>query len=106
MHIQIVSEPASFLEQYGKIPIAFEATHRVVGPDLRVETLARPFVKDYDALPRNHPSQWPLLFDVSRWWIATARDGEIRVGSAIVIVETPGLTEQADVAVLWDIRVL
>jgi ribosomal protein S18 acetylase RimI-like enzyme len=66
------------------------------------------YVKDYDALPGQHPREWPRRWDVSKWWIVGAFVGEQRVGGAVVVIdarEMDGATAAADAALLWDIRV-
>jgi ribosomal protein S18 acetylase RimI-like enzyme len=67
-----------------------------------------PYVKDYDAAPENHPTEWPARFDVGRWGILSAWVDGMRVGGAVVAWDTPGvdmLEGRSDLAVLWDIRV-
>ena len=65
-------------------------------------------MKDYDAIPGNHPTDWARKFDLSNWGVLSARlDGE-HVGGAMVALKTPGfsmLEERGDLGVLWDIRV-
>lgn len=72
---------------------------------------ARPvaaYVKDYDAMPENHPTDWAARFDVSRWGILSAWVDGVRTGGAVVAWDTPGidmLEGRRDLAMLWDIRV-
>jgi GNAT superfamily N-acetyltransferase len=112
---QIVEAPihAAFAE-YARVPIAFmvekvlevrEAAGSI--PVLSERKIAVPYVKDYDRV--EHPTTWPARFDVSRWGVLAAVDGEQRLGGAIIAVDTPGLAlldGRTDLALLWDIRVL
>ena len=134
--LTIVEEPSASFEDYARIPIAFDVRSilAVAAPDDTrgdavasegagteramsragmaseiVETLlAVPYRKDYDAIPDNHPTDWPERFDTSRWGILGAwREGR-RVGSAVIAWATPGLEmleDRGDLAVLWDLRV-
>lgn len=106
------------LEAYAHISIAFEVTQvLIVTPDetspggfcLTEEPIAAPYLKDYDALEGEGPTQWAKHFDVSRWGFFSAWIDGQRVGGAAVAFNTPGihmLEDRADLAVLWDIRVL
>jgi GNAT superfamily N-acetyltransferase len=70
--------------------------------------LDAPYVKDYDAIPGEHPAGWAERFDVSRWGVTAAWVAGRRVGGAVVAFRTPGLDMlegRDDLAVLWDIRV-
>jgi len=115
MTVEVIQEPIASLQEYGNIPNAFEVelvldvSEKL--PDEFVLTERRvdvPYVKDYDAINGEHPSQWAKRFDVSNWGLFAARMGGRRVGGAAVAFNTPGLTmseESARPAVLWDIRV-
>lgn len=118
MTVEIREEPPSALAEYARVPIAFEVRERLAvhAPDaglgglhLRAVPVAAPYVKDYDALPGQHPTAWPGQLNLARWGILSAwADGE-RVGGAVVAWDTPGvdvLEGRADLAVLWDLRVL
>jgi ribosomal protein S18 acetylase RimI-like enzyme len=107
--------PADF-SAYARVPIAFHCdrvldveAHPPHGPVALVERrVDPPFTRDYDALPGNHPTDWPAAFDVSGWGIFAAVEHDVRVGGAVVAMQTPGLDlleGRADLAVLWDIRV-
>lgn len=117
MTVTITEEPLEVLARYARLPIAFEVRERfrlvqleqgLGGIRLVPETVAPPYVKDYDADPANHPSAWPARFDVSRWGVLLAwRDGE-QVGGAVIAWDSPGLEmsgDAHDAAVLWDLRV-
>lgn len=73
------------------------------------ERIPAPYVKDYDSQGEDRPSQWVQVYDVSRWGILLARDGERPVGGAAVAVDAPvyplDRLQRKDLAVLWDIRV-
>jgi GNAT superfamily N-acetyltransferase len=112
--MQIVEAPihAAFAE-YARVPIAF-MVEKVLEvseaegstPVLSERKIAVPYVKDYDRV--EHPTTWPARFDVSRWGVLAAVNGEQRLGGAIIAVDTPGLAlldGRADLALLWDIRV-
>jgi GNAT superfamily N-acetyltransferase len=115
--MEIREESLSYLEEYARVPIAFEVS-RIL--DLSVpddgfggfELLERPvtptFVKDYDAIPGNRPTDWARRFDLSSWGLLSARlDGEC-VGGAAIALRTPGLLileGRSDLAVVWDLRV-
>lgn len=63
-----------------------------------------PFVKDYDAIPHNAPTDWSEQFDTTTWQMFSAFNGDTRVGGAIVIPRaTDG--ERVRAAELWDFRV-
>lgn len=113
--IQIVEEaihPA--FADYARVPIAFMVEkvldiHEAQGsaPVLSERRIAVPYVKDYDRV--EHPTTWPMRFDVSKWGLLAAVSGGHRVGGAIIAFDTPGLRMlegRTDLAVLWDIRVL
>jgi hypothetical protein len=77
------------LAEYSRISIAFQVD-RVLqvelvqgglgGLLLSERPVERPYVKDYDALPGNHPTQLPSQFDLSRWGLLVARINGQRVG--------------------------
>jgi hypothetical protein len=57
------------------------------GFDLRERHLSRPFVKDYDAIPGNHPAEWEKRFDLTKWGLLLAYvDGELVSSSGLRIV--------------------
>jgi GNAT superfamily N-acetyltransferase len=114
--IEIREVGSDRLQEYAGIPIAFEVrtTYRVdtidFGLRLAEEPLAKPYVKDYDALddPDGRILNWPRHFDISKWGFFIAREGGVDVGAANVAVHTPAvhmLESRSDPAVLWDIRV-
>lgn len=113
MPIRIIEEPIENLPAYSEIPIAYcvEARFRIEpgqgGPAL-IEEPVTLYLKDYDALPGNKPTDWAELWNLTNWGILAAYDGEQRVGGAIIAWKTPGLDMlrgRDDLAVLWDLRV-
>lgn len=111
MEIARLSCDADALEAYARIGAAFTATHvlDVTGSrgafELRERRLPRPFVKDYDALPGSHPTEWPRRFELSSWGLFAAREGDHLVGAVAVAPPGAGAGERADRAALWDLRV-
>ncbi len=115
--IGVAADPAAALMEYASVPIAFtvRSVLDVAEPDagsggftLTERRLDAPSVKDYDAIPGEHPAGWAERFDVSRWGVLDARVEGRRVGGAVVAFRTPGLDMlegRDDLAVLWDIRV-
>ena len=117
MKVEIVEEPITALEEYAGIPIAFEVA--VVldvadpGNDLAEFVLTErrlevSYVKDYDAINGQNPTEWSRRFDVSSWRLFAARAEGRRIGGAVVACNTPDLAMLeggGDLAVLWDIRV-
>jgi GNAT superfamily N-acetyltransferase len=115
MRIDVAEEPMTALSEYARVPIAFsvdrvlDVTARANGAFvLSARRLETAYVKDYDAIDGERPSDWRRRFDVSNWTLFTARVAGRRVGGAIIAFNTPGLTmleDRRDLAVLWDIRV-
>jgi len=114
-------EPLAAIEVLARIPCAFEVTCVVAveeGPDacvLAERPVERPWTKDYDAIPGNHPRDWLRAFDTTHWGLLLARlaEGPEVVGGAVLAHRTPGL-EQLEAAgggdgrggILWDLRVV
>jgi ribosomal protein S18 acetylase RimI-like enzyme len=113
--IEIQEEPISQLAEHARIPNAFEVDRVLdVVPDGRngirmlERPLSAPFMKDYDAITGNHPTDWKRLFDLTNWVLLSARFEQRRVGGAVVAIRTPGMQMLEgchDRAVLWDLRV-
>lgn len=115
--MEAAGDPATALADYASVPIAFQVRSvldvagSADGPGgfvLTERPLDTPYLKDYDAIPGEHPSGWPERFDVSRWGVFAARVEGRREGGAAVAFRTPGLDlleGRDDVAVLWDVRV-
>jgi GNAT superfamily N-acetyltransferase len=105
------------LPDYAGVPSAFEVRSVLnaapleggfSGIRLREEMVAEPYVKDYDDGEESFPEDWPRQFDVGKWGILVAWEGDRCVGGATVAYNTAGLNMldgRSDLAVLWDIRV-
>lgn len=110
MKIKIIEETPAELAEYEKVPIAFRVeTQFLIGRGFElIESRIEPFIKDYDANESERPTKWSKRFDISRWGILSAFDGEQRVGGAAIAWNTPEvsmLEGREDLASLWDLRV-
>jgi ribosomal protein S18 acetylase RimI-like enzyme len=117
MLVEVREDPITTLEEYASIPIAFEISSildvRATGSGLAEFLLTEqqldvPYIKDYDSINGEQPSQWAKRFDLSNWVLFSAWANGLRVGGAVVAFSTPGLTMlegRENLAVLWDIRV-
>jgi GNAT superfamily N-acetyltransferase len=117
MTSEIREESLTDLEAYARIPISFEASTVLEllsrngglgGFELLERPLCPRLVKDYDAIPGNHPTAWPGRFDLSNWGFLSATLDSERIGGAAVAFRTPGmvmLEDREDLAVLWDLRI-
>ncbi len=115
--MQIREERPFRLDDYARIPIAFEVCTLLEvsvrdgglgGLEFRERSVDRPYVKDYDRIPGNHPTDWESCFDFANWGLLVALAGDRRVGGAVLAFDTPGvevLEGRRDLAVLWDLRV-
>jgi GNAT superfamily N-acetyltransferase len=112
--LEIREEPLDALAEHAKIPIAFEVDRVLdvdaldAGRELVERSLAEPWLKDYDALAGNRPTDWARRFDVSRWGLLSAWTLGRHAGGAVIAFATPGLHRlegREDLAVLWDLRV-
>lgn len=117
MAIEIRQVGPDSLDQYGQIPMR----HRVEsvfcvdeidgglgGFKLTEESVANPYIKDYDDFNPGGVTEWTKKFDVSNWLFLMAFDGDKAVGGATVAIRSPKiqmLEGRDDLAVLWDIRV-
>lgn len=116
--IQIGEEPVSGLAGQAQVSIAFEVDRifdvepqagAPSGFALVERRLDVPYVKNYDSVEEDKPSQWAKRFDVSNWGFIVARLNGGCVGGAVIAFNTPDvdmLEGRGDLAVLWDIRVL
>jgi GNAT superfamily N-acetyltransferase len=113
----IVEESIGNLDKHASIPTAF-VVERVLevsvlneglgGIVLQETVLDTPWVKDYDAIDGEGPTQWPKRFDISNWALLVAYREEERVGGAVIAYKTVGvhmLEGAVDKAALWDLRV-
>jgi GNAT superfamily N-acetyltransferase len=117
MRIEVSEESMTAVAEYARIPIAFEVSEvlDVAGEPggtggfaLSARRVGTPYVKDYDAIRREGPTQWARRFDVSKWALIAARVERQYVGGATVAYDTAGLEVlegRSDLAVLWDIRI-
>lgn len=73
------------------------------------ELMETPYVKDYDARGDENPAAWAREFDVSRWGIFVAMDGDRSIGGVAGLPDASlcpaGPFPRRDIAVVWDIRV-
>ena len=117
MTIQITDQQLANISEYAGIPIAFtvssvfDVTEDPKTPGkflLNERQLSRPYVKDYDAIEGERPTDWAKRFDVSNWRMFEAYIDDRHVGGAVVALRTEGVTileGRDDLAVIWDIRV-
>jgi GNAT superfamily N-acetyltransferase len=108
---EIREEPLDQLQEHAKVSIAYEV-ERVLdvvlhddgpaGIDLVERLLTAPYIKDYDSIEGNHPTDWRRLFDLSNWGLLSAWLEGHRVGGAVIALM---LEEQNNLTVLWDLRV-
>jgi len=115
MRFEICEETLESLQEYVRVPIAFEVSRvfyiEVQGDKLDEFLLSErkldvSYVKDYDAI--ESPMEWAKTFDISNWGLFVARSEGLCVGGATVAFNTAGfamLEGRKDLAVLWDIRV-
>jgi GNAT superfamily N-acetyltransferase len=113
--IQVIEEQPPDWHAYGTVPIAFDVD-RIADPVprpgggyvVRERAVSRPYQKNYDAIPGERPERWSKRFNTSPWGVLVARADGIRVGGAVIAVDTRGvhlLEGRDDLAVLWDLRV-
>jgi GNAT superfamily N-acetyltransferase len=114
---EIREEPLGQLAEHARISIAFEVNcvlevtverRGLFGLQLIERPLAPPYVKDYDAIPGNHATEWARRIDLSKWGLLSARFEGRLVGGALIAFNTDGvhmLEGRSDLAVLWDLRV-
>lgn len=117
MTIKITDQELTNVSEYAGIPIAFTVSsvfdvtedREISGKFLLNERhLSRSYMKDYDAIEGERPTNWAKRFDVSSWRMFSAHIDDRHVGGAVVAVKTRDLTMLAgrdDLAVIWDIRV-
>jgi len=82
-----------------------------VNPGLRLweEPVETPFERDYDHAGTDNPSAWTKQYDLSRWEIFIALEGDQPLGGAAVALDgevfPTKFLQRDDLAVLWDLRV-
>jgi GNAT superfamily N-acetyltransferase len=114
----VTIDPPDSLGVYASVPSAFEVRTvldlsagdlNATDPAAWVEQIvAPPYVKDYDAVPGNHPTDWRELLRGARSVQLGAHVGHQRLGGAVLLHDGPEvdlLEGRRDLALLWDIRV-
>lgn len=103
------------MTDYESVSIAFEVCEILIvstpanglgGIQLSPQSVAKPYVKDYDAL--GPPRLWLAEFNTSNWGFFLAVEDDAPLGAAAVAWNTNGvnmLEGRHDMSVLWDIRV-
>ena len=117
MSLQVREEPLGLLDEHARVPIAF-TVDRTLAVSLRSDGLGgillnerlvdSPYVKDHDGEGED-PTHWPERFETSRWGLIAAHDVDRRVGGAVIAFQSADvwmLEGRADLAALWDLRVL
>ncbi|MCC7007685.1 MAG: GNAT family N-acetyltransferase [Acidobacteria bacterium] len=116
MEITVAEAPMAVVEALLSVPIAFRVDRvydvtkqDASGPFILSERLIdSPYIKDYDAISGEGPSQWSRHFELSNWGLIQAHAKGTLVGGAVIAYDTPNVTMlegRTDLAVLWDIRV-
>lgn len=112
MTLQVVARTAASLQTWAAVSIAFEVGEIVdldaalPGPQTVLKTfkVSSPYVKDYDAIAGNHPTDWPLRYRVDDWLIFTAHE-EGRQIAGLIVVGDAALVPEPTAMLLWDLRV-
>ena len=114
MTVEIRLEDYRSLAAYASIPSRFEVRERVDvaaldehGKSLPVQSVTRPWTKDYDAIPSNDPLSWSTRFDIQPWNFLAAFSDGWRVGGGVVVLDQSvvSLGGRAEFSLLWDLRV-
>jgi ribosomal protein S18 acetylase RimI-like enzyme len=113
--VEIRREDHHSLAEYAAIPIAFEVREALRTPSLGTQDSPLPrrlvphvYRKDYDAVPGNHPRDWPRRFAVERADFIAAYLADRRVGGAVLVVDPTDVDRlggERECALLWDLRV-
>jgi GNAT superfamily N-acetyltransferase len=118
MNIEITEESIIAAAELVHVPIAFEVASvfdvstsdaGLGGITLSERRLDIPYMKDYDTVGAENPTQWSERFDISNWGLNVARSNGELVGGAVVAFNTEDmclLEGRRDFAILWDMRVL
>ena len=116
MPAMIVEAPITSVGELAQVRTAFtvdrayevSASERGGGFILSERLIEAPYVKDYDSIPGENPTQWARRFDVSRWGFFRAESNGRLIGGAVIAFSSADLAMlegRQDLAVLWDIRV-
>jgi ribosomal protein S18 acetylase RimI-like enzyme len=117
VNITVRENPTLSLADYEAIPISFRVERVLqlerppaghIGFIFSEQQLDAPYLKDYDQTG-NRPTDWANNWDISKWGIFTAEDGDRLAGGAVVAWGTPEILQlqgRHDLSALWDIRVL
>ena len=117
MNVELTEGPIASVAELARVPIAF-TVDRVCdvlplpnGPGgftLSERLIEAPWVKNYDGIDGEGPTEWPSRFDISNWGYIRARSNGGLIGGAVIAFRTANVTlleGRIDLAVLWDIRV-
>jgi ribosomal protein S18 acetylase RimI-like enzyme len=112
--IEVQRESFDVIGAYAQVPTAFLVTS-VLEPtpnanagsefSLKERVIGDPYIKNYDAISGNRPTDWSTQFDTATWQIFSAFDGAVRVGGAIAFVTSSADIRHKPYADLWDLRV-
>ena len=98
------------IADYAQVPCAFHVTSELDVDLLESQAVfteravSPAYIKDYDAIPDNRPTDWPVKFDASAWQLFGAFDGDTRVGGAVAVPREIGRATTSTTE-LWDLRV-
>ena len=113
MQIAVHEATMAAMEAYARVSTAFRVERRLAlaadpsapsGVSFAEDFVVSPFVKDYDVLPGNHPTEWARRLDTARWRVFAAFVGNAQAGGAILILPNHNAGVQIE-AELWDLRV-
>jgi GNAT superfamily N-acetyltransferase len=109
IEFEIAELPPGQLDQYARLPIAFEvASVFDVGEEttdtvlLRQRFIQQPYLKDYDSIEGASPASWPSLFGEFEWQMFAAKVNNELVGGALAFVHP---RDGERMMVLHDLRV-
>jgi GNAT superfamily N-acetyltransferase len=117
MSIRIIEIGPDKYSLYNGIPSRFQVTsifcvdevdNGLGGFRMTEEKVPEPYIKNY-GVEGDPISDWARQFDISKWGLFVACDGDRSVGGAAVAIETAVYPmdkfQREDLAVLWDLRV-
>lgn len=114
MSVEIHQLGIDALARYSEIPISLQVEsvfcvdtkeNGLSGIELHEEKIARPYIKDYDAVRGEGPTRWLKKFDMSHWGIFVAFQEEQHVGGTVVAPGAYVGDLDKRFAQLFDIRV-